>query len=137
MSLPYAPPCTDGKGIRQSHLSEGVIIPPDGRPISHMCRLCAQAVIEEYRDKLGTIWTFEVREYQPINPDRSLYVYDSPEWRTPSEDKLVENVVESAAAQLGRLGGKVKSEAKSTSSRANGRKGGRPKSTQSIDMDEI
>lgn len=42
-----------------------------------------------------------------------------------------------SAASLGRLGGSVKSEAKSTSSRANGRKGGRPKSTKSIDMGDI
>lgn len=42
-----------------------------------------------------------------------------------------------AASSLGRLGGSVKSEAKSTASRANGRKGGRPKSTKSIDMEDI
>ena len=35
-----------------------------------------------------------------------------------------------AAQQLGRLGGKVKSEAKSQSARENGKKGGRPKGSK-------
>lgn len=38
--------------------------------------------------------------------------------------------VHSAASTLGRLGGKVKSPAKSTSSRENGRKGGRPRKVE-------
>lgn len=42
-----------------------------------------------------------------------------------------------SASTLGHLGGLAKSEAKSTSSRENGRKGGRPKSTKSIDMEDI
>lgn len=112
MSLPYAPPCIDGKGIRQSHISEGVIVSPDGRPISHMCRSCAQRVIDEYKEKLGVIWTFEEREYEQIDPNRPLYVYDSPSV---------------AASTLGRLGGLAKSGAKAQSSRENGKKGGRPR----------
>lgn len=41
----------------------------------------------------------------------------------------------SIPAYMGYVGGLVKSEAKSKSSRANGRKGGRPKSTQSKSID--
>lgn len=42
-----------------------------------------------------------------------------------------------AASTLGRQGGKVKSESKSSSSRSNGKKGGRPKVNRLLDMDDI
>lgn len=122
MSLPYAPNCALRFCSADLHLAEGVIISPTGTNCGAMCRKCAKICIDEYREKLGEVWTFEEREYERIDTNRSPYVYDSPGV---------------AASTLGRLGGLAKSEAKSTSSRANGRKGGRPKSTQSIDIGDI
>lgn len=45
--------------------------------------------------------------------------------------------IHSAASTLGRQGGKVRSESKSLSSRVNGKKGGRPKTNRSLDMEDI
>lgn len=56
--------CTDGQGIRQDHIAEGWIVQPDGKrnPGGTMCRKHAQEVIDEYQEKLGENWTFEMEE---------------------------------------------------------------------------
>ena len=66
-------------------------------------------------------------------------VYENGEWKRELKKDVPFYVdpVRSAASSLGRLGGLSKSDTKVAASRENGRKGGRPKSTQSIDMDEI
>jgi hypothetical protein len=51
--------CIDGKGIVQSHFAEGWIISPQGKPIAPMCADHAKEVIDEYREKLGVVWTFD------------------------------------------------------------------------------
>lgn len=66
MSLPYAIDCTNGQGIRQSHDAEGYIVSPTGRRIGAICSKCAQEIIDEYKDKLGQVWTFERQEWQPV-----------------------------------------------------------------------
>jgi hypothetical protein len=117
MSLPYAINCTNGQGIRQSHSAEGYIISPTGRRISAMCRSCAQVVIDEYKEKLGEIWTFENQEWQEVVP---FYI----------------DPIHTAASLLGRKGGLSKSESKSISSCQNGKKGGRPKD-ELLNVDDI
>lgn len=49
----------------------------------------------------------------------------------------MESEISQAASQLGKRGGSSKSESKSLSSRSNGKKGGRPKATQLLDMEDI
>ena len=71
MSLPYAPNCTNGQGIRQTHSATGYLISSTGRRISAMCSSCAQEVIDEYKEKLGQVWTFELQEFQPVTEDLS------------------------------------------------------------------
>lgn len=226
MSLPYAPNCTNGQGIRQSHLATGYIISPTGRRIGAMCESCAQEVIDEYREKLGQVWTFEPQEWQQVDLNRPAYTYGNPYQDDeepvsnesisvgyssgtliykegslfPSEHvrdgldrsesipsyvdpkdlqlqricaytdtRLIENTIKSeidcpwcealpgdvharicpngerwaqakeirdSAASLGKLGGKTKTEKKSKAAKENGKRGGRPQSTQ-LDMDDI
>lgn len=53
-------PCHDPvTGLALAHLSEGMLVCPDGRRISAMCRAHAEQCIKEYRDKLGEQWSFE------------------------------------------------------------------------------
>lgn len=130
---PYAVNCTDGKGIRQSHLAEGYIISPTGRRIGAMCRACAQVVIDEYQTKLSQTWEFEPQDWQPVTQQARVGVEGI------GLHQLVEmgtyiDPVHSSAATLGRLGGRVKSEAKTLAVRENGKKGGRPKKQSTVDI---
>ena len=59
-------------------------------------------------------------------------VYINGEWVKES----TESQVLPSARDLGRLGGLVKSEVKSTTARANGRKGGRP-AVKQLDIEDI
>jgi len=51
-------------------------------------------------------------------------------------DSILELVGIEMAQQLGKLGGQVKSEAKSKASKLNGKKGGRPKKKPILDLGE-
>lgn len=178
MSLPYAVNCTNGQGIRQSHSAEGYIVSPTNRRIGAMCQLCAQECIDEYKDRLGEVWTFERQEWQPV-PKKDSLPYSSrlagllacscadlnngehpfysssisPEGLAIKISEAIQEIliakeepqsqsisfyidpIHSAASTLGKLGGQARSESKSTSSRENGRKGGRPKKQKEIQLD--
>lgn len=133
---PYAVNCTDGKGILQSHLAEGYIISPTGRRIGAMCRSCAQVVIEEYQTKLGQTWTFEPQDWRPVTQEQIRVGVEGRGLHQLAEMGTYIDPIHSSAATLGRLGGRARSEAKTTSSRSNGKKGGRP-SVKQLDLEEI
>lgn len=131
---PYAVNCTDGKGVRQSHLAEGYIISPTGRRIGAMCRACAQVVIDEYQTKLGQTWTFELQDWRPVTQEQVRVGIEGRGLHQLSEMGTYVDPIHSSAAVLGRLGGKVKSEAKTLAVRENGKKGGRPKKQSTVDV---
>lgn len=58
MTSDHALRCTDGQGYLTDHGAEGWIVAPDGKRIGHQCREHAQAAIDEYRAKLGEVWSF-------------------------------------------------------------------------------
>lgn len=192
MSLPYAPNCTNGQGVK--HSATGYIISPTGRHIGAMCLSCAEEVIDEYKDKLGQVWTFEPQEWQPVPVDEEVtgrglhqlrelgtiqgesiqpYIdpkdlqlaricsYDNvnlPENTLPSEidcpfcEALPGDIhartchngerwkqakeIRDSAARLGKLGGKAKTEKKAKAAKENGKRGGRPQSSQ-LEMEDI
>jgi len=58
MSTSFTLRCRDGMGHLGNHDADGILYEPDGRKIGHMCQAHAAEVIDEYREKLGEVWTF-------------------------------------------------------------------------------
>lgn len=54
--------CRDGNLVIQDHDATGWLCALDGRRIIPACFAHASAVIDEYRKKLGVLWTFEASE---------------------------------------------------------------------------
>lgn len=54
--------CTDGQGYQRGHPADGWTCAPGGRRIVAQCRAHAEAVIREYAEKLGEVWTFASTE---------------------------------------------------------------------------
>ena len=80
--------CVDGKGERCFRTATVRLYNPKGKPVPGpaMCAGCAQEVIDEYRAKVGEVWTFKPIPHDPTQGWNSRFVqYARVHGRTPEE----------------------------------------------------
>ncbi len=52
--------CTDGQGRSTLHNAEGWLRSPGGELVVAQCKRHALEVIDEYDERLGELWTFDL-----------------------------------------------------------------------------
>lgn len=99
----------------------------DGAPAEPMTAHDALALIARFGDRVAPSYTSDDGEYEVYEVyDEGETAADHPDG-DPYADTVWVPAVALAAAALGRRGGASRSRAKQAASRANGRKGGRPR----------